>query len=253
MKKTILIILPLFLIVGCSKSVESHRLVEKDGLVYLPNEKSPYTGEVSYKYPNDNVGLKGTYLHGLKSGLWQEWYDNGKIKEESNYSKGKYSNDSYELYSDGSKKLEVVFETDGSYSVTKYYIVENEPSNEISSIEIYKSSGRLLAKREYHNNGSTIYEPDEDGNLRVSAQYNKDGVMVLNKLCTQEDAYNFAYNRVSINGKVFQLSLNSNNECTYEFGGSFYSNRDGFLYVVVITINWEGSWSVLDTKIFKAS
>ena len=50
MKKTLLIILPLLLIVGCSKQVDETTLIEKDGLMHLPNSDKPYTGEVLGNY-----------------------------------------------------------------------------------------------------------------------------------------------------------------------------------------------------------
>jgi hypothetical protein len=51
MKKTLLTILPLLLIVGCSqKPVDETTLIEKEGVMYLPNSDTPYTGEVFTNY-----------------------------------------------------------------------------------------------------------------------------------------------------------------------------------------------------------
>ena len=50
MKRLLLIGLPLLLIVGCSKPVEDSTLINKDGLMYLPDSDSPYSGEVFINY-----------------------------------------------------------------------------------------------------------------------------------------------------------------------------------------------------------
>ena len=50
MKKILLIVLPLLLIFGCSKPVEDSTLINKDGLMYLPESETPYSGEVFTNY-----------------------------------------------------------------------------------------------------------------------------------------------------------------------------------------------------------
>ena len=73
-----LIISLLFLIVGCSKLIDEPSLIEKNGVMYLPQSDKPYSGDVS---KSDNFGktlLKGTYKNGKKDGLWTEWDENGR-------------------------------------------------------------------------------------------------------------------------------------------------------------------------------
>ena len=65
MKKIFLIILPLLLIVGCSKPVEESTLINKDGLMYLPDSDSPYTGEVFTNYDTGEKLYTGRYENGL--------------------------------------------------------------------------------------------------------------------------------------------------------------------------------------------
>ena len=65
MKKTLLIILPLLLIVGCSKPVEDSTLINKDGLMYLPDSDSPYSGEVFTNYDTGEKLYTGRYENGL--------------------------------------------------------------------------------------------------------------------------------------------------------------------------------------------
>ena len=58
MKKILLIIL--LLIVGCSKTVEEKTLINKDGLMYLPDSDTPYSGEVFTNYFTGEKDFKGT-------------------------------------------------------------------------------------------------------------------------------------------------------------------------------------------------
>jgi antitoxin component YwqK of YwqJK toxin-antitoxin module len=65
MKKTLFILLPLLLIVGCSKPVEDSTLIDKDGLMYLPDSDSPYSGEVFTNYDTGEKLYTGRYENGL--------------------------------------------------------------------------------------------------------------------------------------------------------------------------------------------
>ena len=69
MKKTLLIILPLLLIVGCSKPVDFETITVRNNLAYLSQETKPYTGSV-YKNSGEKEILKGTYKDGFEVGMW---------------------------------------------------------------------------------------------------------------------------------------------------------------------------------------
>ena len=117
MKKVLLIILPLLLIVGCSKPVEDSTLINKVGLMYLPDSDSPYTGEVFTNYDTGEKEYQGTYENGLlvtysylnKDGSVKEpvngetLIDRGGLLYEVNGQK-LYTGDVFELYKDGSRK-----------------------------------------------------------------------------------------------------------------------------------------------------
>ncbi len=119
MKRLLLIVLPLLLIVGCSqKPVDETTLIEKDGVMYLPNSEKPYTGEVFTNYPIGEKLYQGTYEYGL---LVQYSYLNkdGSVKEPVNIEtlidrggnlydingQKPYTGDIFGLYSNGNKKL----------------------------------------------------------------------------------------------------------------------------------------------------
>jgi len=90
MKKTLLIILPLLLIVGCSKepiNIET-TLVERDGIYYTRDTNKPYSGLGFSLYDDGKKKEEGTYKNGKKDGKWTEWHANGQIKEETTYKDG---------------------------------------------------------------------------------------------------------------------------------------------------------------------
>ena len=88
MKRLLLIILPLLLIVGCSKPLNDETLIEKGGLMYHPDTKKLYSGKVFKNYIGGKPHLEGSYKNGEKDGLWITWLDNGIKKSELNYEKG---------------------------------------------------------------------------------------------------------------------------------------------------------------------
>jgi antitoxin component YwqK of YwqJK toxin-antitoxin module len=119
MKKTLLIITALMLIVGCSqKPVEDSTLINKDGLMYLPDSDSPYSGEVFTNYSTGEKLYQGTYENGL---LVQYSYLNkdGSVKEPVNMEtlidrggnlfeingQKPYTGEVFELYDNGNRKL----------------------------------------------------------------------------------------------------------------------------------------------------
>ena len=79
MKRLLLIVLPLLLIVGCSKPISEETLIEKGGLKYHPETKELYSGEVFSLYVDGKKEFEGSYKDGI---MWSktewEWYENGQ-------------------------------------------------------------------------------------------------------------------------------------------------------------------------------
>jgi antitoxin component YwqK of YwqJK toxin-antitoxin module len=117
MKRLLLIVLPLLLIIGCSKPVEDSTLINKDGLMYLPDSDSPYSGEVFTNYSTGEKEYQGTYENGLlvkysylnKNGSVKEpvngetLIDRGGLQYEVNGQKP-YTGDFFVLYEDGGRQ-----------------------------------------------------------------------------------------------------------------------------------------------------
>ena len=79
----VLTVISLVLMVGCSKPVEDSTLINKDGLMYLPDTDTPYSGEVFTNYSTGEQLYQGIYENGL---LVQYSYLNkdGSVKQPIN-------------------------------------------------------------------------------------------------------------------------------------------------------------------------
>jgi len=99
MEKT-LIILVLFLfpiLISCNSysgssdktvCVDTDALI-RNGIIYLPNETKPFTGNNLCKYENGQIKSEGNYKDGKPDGKVIDWYENGQIEAEGNYKDGK--------------------------------------------------------------------------------------------------------------------------------------------------------------------
>ena len=88
-KKMKWILLIIFITIGYSnKSVDTEKLMDKDGLKYLPNSNKPYTGKIYKNYTDGNKKIEGSYKEGKEVGIWFFYYRNGTLKREQNYQDG---------------------------------------------------------------------------------------------------------------------------------------------------------------------
>ena len=90
--RTLLLVTLLFLLVGCSKTadpVDYGKLVERNGLHYEVNQKTPFTGKVFENYWTGRIEWEGTFKDGNLDGKCTEWYENGQKAEECTYKDGK--------------------------------------------------------------------------------------------------------------------------------------------------------------------
>jgi|APSaa5957512535_1039671.scaffolds.fasta_scaffold217563_2 antitoxin component YwqK of YwqJK toxin-antitoxin module len=105
MKRLLLIVLPLLLIVGCSKEPINHEftLIERNGVFYTKDTNKPYSGPVLSIHKNGVNSEQGTLEDGKKHGLWIQNYENGKVYKEENYNYGVKNGSFKEYHEDGSK------------------------------------------------------------------------------------------------------------------------------------------------------
>ena len=146
MKKILLIVLPLLLIVGCSKPVNEETLIEKGGLKYHPDTKELYSGKSFINRLGGEKEFEGTYKDGkmIKKKVWNnpitehpghednaivsekvwnkdgkldrytEWYGNGQKKKERTYKDGNEDGLWTSWYVNGQKKWEKTYK-DGKF------------------------------------------------------------------------------------------------------------------------------------------
>ena len=93
MKKILLIILPLLLIVGCSKEPINFEemLVEKEGVYYTKDTNKPYTGDVFSLYEDGQKKSEGALKDGYYNGKWTSWFSDGQ-----KYTEGTFKDDYYD-------------------------------------------------------------------------------------------------------------------------------------------------------------
>ena len=207
MKRLLVIVLPLLLIVGCSqKPVEDSTLINKDGLMYLPDSDKPYTGEVFTNYSTGEKLYQGTYEDGLllnysylnKDGSVKEpinyettlverddfyytkdtnkpysgqvfsLYDDGKKKEEGTYKNGKPDGLWKEWYENGQKKYEGSFKDGFRNGFWSYWNEEGEKTSEIN----YKNGKK---------NGLRFYWWEYDNDKIMTEEIYKDGEIISDK------------------------------------------------------------------------
>ena len=129
MKKIILTILPLLLVVGCSKIegkqdlipiVETYEYGDIKSITYhkiIGNKIELF--KIMNWYKNGQKKEEGTYKDGKQDGLWTSWYKNGQKMYEGAYKDGKADGKWTRWYEDG-QKMETTYKDgyeDGKWTI----------------------------------------------------------------------------------------------------------------------------------------
>ena len=69
--------------------MDINNLIERDSLLYAPNDDKPFTGNVFDFYDSGKKSEDGRYRNGLKNGKWTYWFKNGQKWKEGTYKDGK--------------------------------------------------------------------------------------------------------------------------------------------------------------------
>ena len=130
MKKILVIVLPLLLIVGCSKEPINYEevLVERDGIIYTKDTNKRYSGPIFSLYDDGKKKEEGTLKDGkMISRTEWEWYSNGQKIFERTYKDGELDGLRTKWYKNGQKRKE----------------------------ETYKD-GKRISKKEWNEDGSVM-------------------------------------------------------------------------------------------------
>lgn len=105
MKVTLFALVVGLLIVGCGEDiVDIEKLQNRDGVAYLPNEETPFTGRAANYYVTGQKNLEANYKDGKLDGLLIKWYENGQKKSEGNFKDDRADGPVTLWYEDGQKK-----------------------------------------------------------------------------------------------------------------------------------------------------
>ena len=166
------------LLVSCTKEIDSNRLVARNGIHFEVNSSEPFTGIVYDYNPGKIIVKKRTFLNGELAGSSIEYYANGQMMSESNYSKGILDGVAKEWYRNGQIKNEMSYkqglpmglrtewsplgsiESESNYfdgelhgAYTEYYA-----DGTVKSESIYSNSKLHGIRRTWHENGQLATE-----------------------------------------------------------------------------------------------
>ena len=74
---------------------------DRNGIIFLPNQTEPFSGNNLCEYENGQVKSKGEIKDGKQDGKWTFWYENGQIASEANYKDGKINGELTSWYENG--------------------------------------------------------------------------------------------------------------------------------------------------------
>ncbi|MFC1745362.1 TraB/GumN family protein [Candidatus Riflebacteria bacterium] len=184
-----IIILFMFVVVffaccGSTRREPIYRYNKRNGLVYIENEQTPFTGiafteysngklnaEQSYKngelngirkqwYENEQLKLEGDYKDGKAEGIWKFWYDNGKLETEQSFKNGELNGILKAWYKNGQLKQEGDYKDGKTQGIWKFWY----------------DNGKLKAEKSYINGvlNGIVKQWYENGQLKLQCDY-KDG------------------------------------------------------------------------------
>ena len=186
MKKTLLIITALMLVVGCGSSekepVDETILINKEGVMYLPDSDTPYTGEVFTNYDTGEKEYQGTYENGLLVS-YSYLHKDGRVKDPVNgetlidrsgllyevNGQKPYTGDVFELYDDGGRKHSGSLKGGKKDKLWTEWSDNGKKQRELT----YKDGEEIGSTRwEYYSNGQKATERTfKDGKLEGRAAW----------------------------------------------------------------------------------
>ena len=140
--------------------VDGRKLEKRNGVAYLPNEETPFTGRAVGFFENGQKRYEENYKNGKKHGFATKWYENGQKMSEENYKDGKEDGLSSFWYKNGQKNAE------GNYKDGK-----------LMSAEVWKPNGEKCPVTNVKDGNGVVVEYKEDGTERFRLTF-KDGIKV---------------------------------------------------------------------------
>ena len=167
-------------------SYENLGYYEENELVYVIDEKEPFTGIGKDYYEDKSLRLVAPYLNGKLEGIVKEYYPSGKLKAEENYIDGQVNGKVITYYENGNIRYEQNYKDGKLEGLTKAYYESGKLNLELNytndlldglSKEYYEN-GQLSAQENYKEgkrNGELV-NYDEKGNVTLRLIYKDDEI-----------------------------------------------------------------------------
>ena len=167
-------------------SYENLGYYEENELVYVINEKEPFTGIGKDYYEDKSLRLVAPYLNGKLEGILKEYYPSGKLKSEENYIDGQLNGKAITYYENGNIRYEQNYKDGKLEGLTKAYYESGKLNLELNYIndlldgpsKEYYENGQLSAQENYKEgkrNGELV-NYDEKGNVTLRLIYKDDEI-----------------------------------------------------------------------------
>ena len=165
-------------------SYENLGYYEENELVYVIDEKKPFTGIGKDYYEDKSLRLVAPYLNGKLEGIVKEYYPSGKLKAEENYIDGQLNGKVITYYENGNIEYEQNYKDGNLEGLTKTYYESGKLNLELN----YKNDLLDGLSKGYYENGQLrIEENYKDGKLEgESTNYDEKGDIIL-KLIYKDD------------------------------------------------------------------
>jgi len=134
-----------------AQGVDYRQLETRDSIAYLKKSTEPYTGQCYGYYENGQKGLRGSYVNGVRDGVWEYWYSNGQKKVEGKYKNGLKEGQWLYWYPGGQLRIKAFYK-DNEMDGTNIWYYENGQKKK----EAVFRNGVYLEKTEWDEKGNVI-------------------------------------------------------------------------------------------------
>ncbi|MDB4551512.1 toxin-antitoxin system YwqK family antitoxin [Akkermansiaceae bacterium] len=159
------------LTIGCgekkSEDVNHDELEVREGVAYLKNSDSPYTGKVFEFHDNGQKKSEGNYKDGKQDGHDVTWYDNGQKRSEGNYKDGKLHGDVRGWHENGQKMENATYKK-GKPDGRSLAWHENGQMKSETNWKNGQIDGTLTL---WHKNGKKMLQGAVKGGKHISNQF----------------------------------------------------------------------------------
>ena len=161
MKQTLILLISIILFSCKTEELKRYSVGEvsfpNDSLFYLKSDSSLLNGIVYSQF-----GDLGKVIKGVKEGKHKRWYENGQLKEVSNWKGGKRGKAKY-WYENGQLNYETYL--DGELEYSDVYSTKTYYENGNLMIYIKNQNDSMSIVKWYHKNGNLWYDYDTQFDL----------------------------------------------------------------------------------------